>query len=244
MDRDVVVNIENVTVRYHHFEAVKNISFDVKKGDVIALIGANGSGKTTLIKALLGLLRVSQGTIWKADGLQIGYLPQNTSLQDRFFPATVEEVVSIGLLAKRKFPKFLNRDDRKKILQTLDMLRIPHLLKKRIGELSGGQQQRVLLARALVSAPEILILDEPTSALDHSMRKHFFEIVKKLNEKLNITVILVTHDIVSAGDYINRVVYLDQVIKFNDTFDAFCEHPELSPFVHTHPLKHTEGVKS
>ncbi len=243
MDRNVVINLDSVTVKYQRFEAIKNVSFDIKKGDFVALIGANGSGKTTLVKALLGLLRVSSGTIWKNGELRIGYLPQNTALQDRFFPATVEEVVSMGLLAKRRFPKFLTRADRKKIRVILDTLRIPHLLKKRIGELSGGQQQRVLLARAMVSDPDILILDEPTSALDQSMRKHFYDVIKGLNQSLAITIVLVTHDIVSAGDYVNRVIYIDQVVKFNGTFDAFCEHPELSPFVHTHPLKHERRLK-
>ncbi len=235
------LNVNDLTVKYQQFTALKDISFSVNKGDFIAIVGANGSGKTTLIKALMGLLRTSKGKVSFQKNLSIGYLPQNTASQDRMFPSTVEEVVSSGLMGKKRFPKLLTKDDKQKIIDTLEYMKIPHLRKKRIGALSGGQQQRVLLARALVSNPDLLILDEPTSALDQSMRGHFFKVVEELNQEHNITILLITHDIVTTGDYINRVIYLDQTLKFDGTFDEFCEHPELSPFVHTHPLKHRDG---
>ncbi len=241
MNKEELINIDNLSVKYQQFEALKNISFSINRGDFIAIVGANGSGKTTLIKSLMGLLRVSSGKVTKLNDLYIGYLPQNTASQDRLFPSTVEEVVSTGLMGKKTFPKMLNANDKQLIKETLEYMKIPHLRKKRIGSLSGGQQQRVLLARALVTEPDILILDEPTSALDQSMRSHFFKVVEELNQTFNMTILLVTHDIVTTGDYINRVVYLDQTLKFDGTFDEFCEDPELSPFVHTHPLKHREG---
>lgn len=241
MNKEELINIDNLSVKYQQFEALKNISFSINRGDFIAIVGANGSGKTTLIKSLMGLLRVSSGKVTKLNDLYIGYLPQNTASQDRLFPSTVEEVVSTGLMGKKTFPKMLNANDKQLIKETLEYMKIPHLRKKRIGSLSGGQQQRVLLARALVTEPDILILDEPTSALDQSMRSHFFKVVEELNQTFNMTILLVTHDIVTTGEYINRVVYLDQTLKFDGTFDEFCEDPELSPFVHTHPLKHREG---
>lgn len=241
MSNNSLVTLSDISVKYQHFEALKDISFSINSGDFIAIVGANGSGKTTLIKALMGILRVSKGKVSYEKDLHIGYLPQNTAAQDRLFPSTVEEVVSTGLMGKKKFPKILNQDDKRNIYATLEYMKISHLRKKRIGALSGGQQQRVLLARALVSKPDILILDEPTSALDQSMRGYFFKVVEELNKTHNMTILLVTHDIVTTGDYINRVIYLDQTLKFDGTFDEFCEDPELSPFVHTHPLKHREG---
>ena len=232
-----LISANNVTVKYQSFMAVKDVSFSIKPGDFVALIGANGSGKTTLVKALMGLLSVNHGKIHQRDGLSIGYLPQHTHSAERNFPATIEEVVGMGLLGKKRFPKRLNRDDMADIGRVLDYLDICDLRKKRIGELSGGQQQRVFLARALVSEPQVLILDEPTSALDESMREQFFAIMKRLNAK-GVTIILVTHDIATAGEYVSRVMYMDQSLIFDDTFDAFCENQQLSPFVHTHPLKH------
>ncbi len=241
MNDTPLITVDGLTVKFQQFEALKDISFTINKGDFVAIVGANGSGKTTLIKTLMGLLRPDKGSVSIVGDMHPGYLPQNTAVQERFFPSTVEEVVSTGLMAKKKFPKFLSASDRKRIRETLKFMKIPHLLKKRIGTLSGGQQQRVLLARALVGNPDVLILDEPTSALDQNMRGHFFDVVRHLHETHGITVLLVTHDIVSTGEYVNRVLYLEQTLRFDGTFDAFCEDPELSPFVHTHPLKHREG---
>ena len=237
----IQLKIENLTVKYHTFAALANITFNVHKKDFIAVIGANGSGKTTLVKTILGLLNSSEGKIVRDKNTRIGYLPQHLMTLDRFFPATVEEVVGMGLLANKPFPKRLNKANRNQIDDTLQMLNIKNLKSKRIGSLSGGQQQRVLLARALVSNPGILILDEPTSALDYKIRKQFFEILEHLNKVHDVTIILVTHDIVSAGDYINRVIYLDQKVLFDGPFNEFCENDELSPFIHTHKVHHQKG---
>ena len=244
MSSKKLLDVKNLTVKYHTFTAVSNVSFHVNERDFLAIIGANGSGKTTLIKALLGLLTLQEGAIEKNDNLRIGYLPQHTMTLDRFFPATVEEVVGMGLLTNKKFPKKLSKQDKQNVLDVLHMLNIKELHQKRIGALSGGQQQRVLLARALVSNPDILILDEPTSALDHSTRKQFFNIVSHLNRSHGVTILLVTHDIVSSGDYVNRVLYMDQKLIFDGSFEAFCENQDLSPFVHTHQLRRRDEEKN
>lgn len=238
MSHEQILDIRNLTVKYHTFTAVSNVSFSVNEQDFIAIIGANGSGKTTLIKTVLGLLNAQEGTIVTPTGVTVGYLPQHTMSLDRFFPATVDEVVGMGLLAKKRFPKILSKQEKQNINDVLHMLNIQHLTHKRIGALSGGQQQRVLLARALVSNPDVLILDEPTSALDHNMRKQFFDILSHLNTSHGVTILLVTHDIASASDYINRVIYMDQKLLFDGTFSAFCEDQQLSPFIHTHSLRH------
>ncbi len=243
MAQSNIITAKDVTIKYQAFTAVKEVSFTIQKGDFVALIGPNGSGKTTLIKGLMGLLPLNGGSIHYDQTLPIGYLPQHTHSADRAFPATVEEVVSTGLLGSKRFPRRITRDDMKTVNRVLDYVNVRALRKKRIGELSGGQQQRVFLARALVSNPQLLILDEPTSALDQAMRDHFFDFMKKLNES-GVTIVLVTHDIATAGEYVDRVMYMDQSLIFNDSFDAFCEEQKLSPFVHTHPLKHTHDSGS
>jgi zinc transport system ATP-binding protein len=234
------LSIKNLTLKYQSHIAVKDISFDLYEQEFVAVIGVNGSGKTTLIKAILGLKAIFQGEIVKSENMSLSYLPQNFNMEDTHFPASVEEIVSLGLLSHKKFPKRLNKFDKHKIDEILNDLEIIHLKKKRVGELSGGQQQRVLLARALVSKPNILILDEPTSALDPQMRKTFFKILKQLNEKNHTTIVLVTHDIASAGDYIDRVIYMDQSLMFDGTYQAFCENQTLSPFIHIHPSFQTK----
>ncbi|TVP94662.1 MAG: ABC transporter ATP-binding protein [Acholeplasmatales bacterium] len=231
------MHIDRLTVKYHHYTAVDRVSFSVKAGDFIAIAGENGSGKTSLIKAILGLTHAAEGVVNKHVSGPIGYLPQNTVVQDRAFPASVEEVVSMGLLATKSFPRRFGRADRERVRESLIRLNVANLAKKRFGLLSGGQQQRVLLARALVANPYILILDEPTSALDQAMRKRFMDILQSLNQA-GVTILLITHDIGGIGEYVNRVIYMERRILFDGSFTAFCEQAELSPYIHTHAMRH------
>jgi zinc transport system ATP-binding protein len=229
-----LLSIRNLEVRYGQHSALKAVNLDLFEHDFVAIIGANGSGKTTLIKTLLGLKQPHAGDIIKDKPLHFGYLPQQFNTQDKLFPATVEEIVAMGLLHHQTFPKRLKAHDKELVHQACIQLGLGDLKKKRIGQLSGGQQQRVLLARAMVCRPDILILDEPTSALDPSMRRQFFHLIDHLNRSHDVTIVLVTHDVASAGDYIKRVVYMDQTVVFDGSFAAFCEQPSLSPFIHTH----------
>lgn len=235
MIEEVLVSVERLTVKYGHHIAVSDVSFNIHRHDFLAIIGANGSGKTTLIKTLLNLKTPQAGTIRKQPHLRVGYLPQNFNLEDKSFPATVYEIVSMGLINQKTFPKRLNKNDRFLIEKALQEVNIFPLKNQRIGHLSGGQQQRVLLARALVSSPDILIMDEPTSALDQSMRQQFFTLIDHLNKNHGVTIVLITHDLAAAGDYVQRVLYMDQRLLFDGSFAAFCENPQLSPFIHTHP---------
>ncbi len=239
MTKDVLLHVDKLTVKYHHFTAVDQVSFNVMAGDFIALAGENGSGKSSLIKAILGLIHTAGGTVKNHVVGPIGYLPQNTVVQDRSFPASVEEVVGMGLLATKSFPRRLSRQDKERVRESLVRLNVANLAKKRFGLLSGGQQQRVLLARALVANPRILILDEPTSALDQAMRKRFMHILQALHQE-GVTILLITHDIGGIGEYVNRVLYMERRILFDGTFQAFCEQAEISPYIHTHAKRHDE----
>lgn len=235
MKEGVLLSVVGLTVKYGQHIAVSDVSFDIHRRDFLAIIGANGSGKTTLIKTLLNLKTPQAGSIHKQAHLRVGYLPQNFNLEDKSFPATVYEIVSMGLINQKTFPKRLNKNDRFLIEKALQEVNIYPLKNQRIGHLSGGQQQRVLLARALVSSPDILIMDEPTSALDQSMRQQFFTLIDHLNKNHGVTIVLITHDLAAAGDYVQRVLYMDQRLLFDGSFEAFCENPQLSPFIHTHP---------
>lgn len=222
-----ILNVEQVAVSYGRQRVLENISFQVQQGDYVGIVGPNGSGKTTLIRAILGLIPTSQGHIDFGNGLKasrakIGFLPQVAITTDTLFPARVQEIVEMGLLSQKTFPKFLHRADREKVDQIMTDLRISHLKRKKIGELSGGQQQRVLLARAMVGNPELLILDEPTSALDPKIRGEFYELIGKLNRERNVTILLVSHDIGSIGQYTNKMLYLDGKVIFYGDYKDFC----------------------
>lgn len=215
-------SVENVSVKYGNHSVLENVTFDVIKGDYIGLVGANGSGKTTLVKALLGLVELDGGTVKYNDpNTKKGYLPQIALTSDRIFPAEVKEIVGIGLLGNKSRPKIITKDDHKKIDAILERLNIMSLKHKRIGDLSGGQQQRVLLARAMVNAPELLILDEPTSALDPRVRLDFYELIQEINTVDKTTVILVSHDLGSVQKYAKKMLVLDREVVFYDCVSEF-----------------------
>ncbi len=233
-----VLTVEDLYFRYNSSDVLSDISFSIKKGDYIGLVGPNGSGKTTLIKVILGLLKPYSGRItlfgdevaafsrWD----KIGYLPQHIAALNPRFPATVSEVVGMGLLSKKQFPKHMNRLDRARVDNVLDLLDMKGLRDASVGELSGGQQQRVLVARAIVNDPEFLIVDEPTDALDPEMRDRFFAIMQGLNREKQVAIVIVTHDTGNIGRYTSKLLYVDKKIIFYGSFEDFCESREITQF--------------
>lgn len=232
----MTLTCQGIGLSFGKQEVLTDINLVIKKGDFVALIGENGSGKTSLVKMMLGLIPPTYGTLTNSFK-PIGYLSQKVAVQDKFFPATVEEVVSMGLLSRQTFPRLLTPKNKLEITSVLTFLDLLPFRKTKIGLLSGGQQQRALLARALVNHPELLILDEPTSALDPAMRHALLQWLKEL-QRSGITILLVTHDVASVGEVATRIVYLEQKIIFDGTFNQFCEHPTLSPYIHRHGVKH------
>ena len=233
-----ILTVKNICVRYGSIEVLHDVTFTVEKGDYVALVGPNGAGKTTLVKTVLGLSGRYSGTAELFgqdrksfhDWGRIGYLPQRVHAFDPLFPAKVKEVVGLGLLSQKHFPKRFTSEDTSKIRQTLDLMGIADLADKLIGELSGGQQQRVFLARALVSDPELIILDEPGTALDPQSRESFFEFIKKLNEERGMAIILITHDTAQIGQYAKKMLYLDKKVVFYGSFADFCKSKEMNQY--------------
>ena len=233
-----ILSINKLCFSYGPVEVLSGITFDVESGDYIALAGPNGGGKTTLIKAVLGLAGKYSGTAELfgqdmkgfGDWDRIGYLAQRVNAFNPLFPATVKEVVALGLLSQKQFPKQFNRNDTAKITRTLELMDISDLKDKLVGELSGGQQQRVFLARSLVSNPSLLILDEPSTALDPLSRESFFELIKKLNHDQGTTIILITHDTAQIGQYANKLLYLDKKVIFYGYFADFCSSEEMTRY--------------
>lgn len=206
-----------VDVLYDRQIAVQKASFSVEKGEYICIVGSNGSGKSTLIKAILGLLPLSHGTI-TFDGVypkETGYLPQQTTIQ-RDFPASVYEVVLSGFLGQRGLAPFYLSEQKKKALKILEKLRIEKEKNKSYRALSGGQQQRVLLARALCAAGKLLVLDEPAAGLDPIAAEEFYKIIYQLNKE-GMTILMVSHDIGSCLLYADKVLCMDMEISFFGT---------------------------
>jgi zinc transport system ATP-binding protein len=184
------------------------------------VIGPNGGGKTTLIRLLLGLEKKSRGSI-KLFGQEqnsfkawhkIGYVPQRVSQIDEFFPATVEEVVKMGRTAKRGLFTRMSKEDKDAVEQAMIKMDVLNLSQKLVGELSGGQRQRVMIARALASKPEVLILDEPNTGVDMVSQNRFYTLLRELNKNDGMTIVFITHDVGVIADDIQSMLCINQTL--------------------------------
>ena len=228
-----IISVKDLKYHIGGQNILEDISFDIEQGDYVAVIGPNGGGKTTLIKALLGLIKPNSGRIeifgTKIDKFsqwyRIGYVPQNVSQFDGNFPLSVYETVSLGLAAKKSWFSFLNDDDRKQIDSVLEMASISHLREKNLSDLSGGQRQRVMIARALVSKPDILILDEPSTGVDVESQHKFYQFLRKLNKEEKLTIIFITHDLGVIVDDVTHVLSVNQKLLFSGRSESMlsCE---------------------
>ena len=197
-----LITCQNLTLGYEDREVLRDLNFTVNSGDYLCIIGENGSGKSTLMKTILGLRAPLGGNIITGDGLsrnEIGYLPQQTEAQ-KDFPATVWEIVLSGCQGKRGFYPFYSREDKQSARERISQMGLDNLKKRCYRELSGGQQQRVLLARALCATRKILLLDEPVSGLDPKATLEMYNLIKDLNRKDGVTVIMISPDFDYRGN--------------------------------------------
>jgi zinc transport system ATP-binding protein len=215
-----VVKADKVSFYYRADEPIlKNVSFEINFGDFFGIVGPNGSGKTTLLQILLGILEPRSGEVafWgekpavAVSGGRVGYLAQRATHFDRNFPATVFEVVLSGLAAKTGKGR-VNKADRDAVFLALREVGMDRFADRKIGELSTGQQQRVLISRAIVSGPELLFFDEPTLGVDVATEKEFYDLLKYLNEKKKMTIVVVTHDLDIIGHKVNKLMCLHCVV--------------------------------
>lgn len=216
-----LLECNGLTMRYENQTAVRDVSFTVEEGDFLCIVGENGSGKTTLIKGLLGLMAPDAGMIRYAGVRpgEIGYLPQQSAVQ-RDFPASVFEVAVSGCLNRRGLRPFYSAKDKLRARDALARLGAGGYAGKSYRELSGGQQQRVLLARALCAADRLLLLDEPVASLDPMATAEFYAVIAELNQKNGMTVIMVSHDVISSVKYAGKILHMDtKSVYFGPTAD-------------------------
>lgn len=212
------ITCTDLTLGYDGVKVAENISFTVKSGDYLCILGENGSGKSTLAKALLGLNPPLSGKIELSDDLkknEIGYLPQQTQAQ-RDFPASVNEIVLSGCLNRSGLRPFYSRNEKELALDSMNKLDISDIANRCYRELSGGQQQRVLLARALCSTRKLLLLDEPVTGLDPKAAKDMYSLISRLNKDDGITIIMISHDISAAEKYSSHILRFEDNSAFWD----------------------------
>ena len=225
-----LISVKNISFSFGSTRVLEEVSLSITQNDFLAVIGPNGSGKSTLVKIILGIYEQDKGSVellgediksfkqWD----KIGYVPQKATNIDPFFPVSVREVVAMGLLSKKSFPRFLRKNDERLINQALEQVDLKDFKTRRIGELSGGQQQRVFIARAIVNRPSLLFLDEPTTGVDAETQEKFYSMLGTLNQANKITIILITHDVGIIDKHVNKIACLNQRLVFHGTHDDFC----------------------
>lgn len=223
-----VIELEHVYVTYHERLILEDVSLRVERGQFVGILGPNGSGKSTLLKTILGLVRPIRGQVrvfgvppWELDGgrSRIGYVPQISDV-DAHFPIHVADVVMMGRYGRLGLLRRPGPADREAVRWALAQVGMEALAGRQIGELSGGQRQRVFVARALATLrqsfdeaqdtaePELLLLDEPTTGFDMAMTEGLYQLLHQLHRSLNLTVLLVSHDVGVVSQFVDQVACL------------------------------------
>ena len=215
-----VISLNNVSFSYDRLPVLEEVSLQVADKEFLGIVGPNAGGKSTLLKLILGLLKPQLGSIRilgkkpRQQRKAIGYVPQYPAFS-RDFPITVEQVVLLGRLGSGRWFGRYSAQDYQAAKKALKEVEADDLAQRLVGGLSGGQLQRVLLARALVSDPQILILDEPTANIDMRLESDIFDQLKRLNERM--TILVVSHDIAFISDYVHRVACLNRTMVCHHT---------------------------
>lgn len=229
------VFVDELTVIIGTVTVLQEISFEVNRGEMIGVIGPNGGGKTTLLQTLLGLIKPFSGRALllgcPCERLgpireKIGYIPQYRNY-DRRFPLSAEDVVKMGFYSPRTLLRPLKREEKEACREILSVVGALHLAARPFGDLSGGEQQRVLLARALVRHPELLLLDEPNTGLDLTAQHHFLERLRQLQRDYKLTVLLVSHDILSLAGYADRLLCINRSMHIHGQPQQVLQSPAL-----------------
>lgn len=223
-----VIEVNDLYVSFDGHLALEEINLTINQGEFLGIIGPNGGGKSTLLRSILGLIHPDRGTISimgrpvSENHHRVGYVPQH-AIFDRYFPVKVDDVVLMGRLGKRK-GRWYSPEDRDIARQALQRVEMGHLHDRQIGELSGGERQRVMVARALASQPDILLLDEPTASVDPGFQATFYELLADLNQSM--TIVLVSHDISAVSRYVNKLACLNRRLFYDNNCEITPEMVE------------------
>ena len=208
------IEVKDLVFAYGKDNILKNISFDLNRGDFLTIQGENGSGKSTLIKLILKDLKKKSGQIKLFgkdieefdDYSKIGYVPQVNDANKVAFPVTGKEFVVLNLYKKFNIFNRPTKKCYKKVYDTFEILNIENLLNIPFNQLSGGQAQKVMIARAMVNDPDLLILDEPTVGVDENSKRDFLKLLSHLNDEHKISILMISHEMDIVREFSKRQI--------------------------------------
>ncbi|MFI5316047.1 MAG: metal ABC transporter ATP-binding protein [Myxococcota bacterium] len=204
----VLIRVERADLGYPGRVILRNVSLELRRAEFVAVLGANGSGKTTLLRSLLGFLPPLGGRIERAPQLRVGYVPQRETLDD-LYPVTARDVARMGTFGDVPFWRRIGAGERARARAALEACDATQFARVRYSELSGGQRQRVLIARALATEPQILLLDEPTAGVDHAAEKAILGVLGQLRRDRDLSIWMVTHHAEAVRGAVDRAVTVD-----------------------------------
>ncbi len=216
---ETLITLENLSIGYNNQSVLSGISLSIARGSFTAILGANGSGKSTLLKTVLGLLQPVGGridTASKGMPLVFGYVPQSVQF-DALYLLTAFEVALMGAYGRVRPGFIVPSRERAFTRECLRAAGAEEFARQRFAELSGGQKQRVLIARALTTRPDILVLDEPTAGVDRNATHAVMEFISQIRKERKITVLLVTHDFAAVRQHAEQVIWLHEGAVFYGT---------------------------
>jgi zinc transport system ATP-binding protein len=216
-----IIEIKDVSFAYGENWVLKNINLNIHKGDYIGIIGPNGGGKTTLVRLILNLIKPTSGSI-KVYSQSVSYVGQKASDIDQHFPITVSEVVNLGT-------------DKVSTIKAMEDVGITDLRNRLVGTLSGGQLQKVFIALALAQKPEIMFLDEPTSGIDQTSQNDFYKLLKKLNQEMGITLVVISHDVGIITKEATEIAAINQNVAFYGPASNFIKEEHGIKFIKHFP---------
>lgn len=214
---ELVYELNNVSFRYDESLVLENLQLSITQGDFVGIVGANGSGKTTLLRLLVGDLKPTAGEMrlfgvdggTPADWRRVGYVPQQNPVNQTRFPISCLEMAVMPLSTNFGWRRVPSREHLSRAKYALEEMGLKGFEHRDYHTLSGGQKQRVQIAKAFVSDPDVLIFDEPTVGIDESNKEAFFGVLRHLNEKHDITIVMVTHEIHSGTPHWKRTLRLE-----------------------------------
>lgn len=208
-----LVRFDDVGLGYGGTTVIEKLSFEVARGDFLGIVGPNGAGKSTILKAMLGILRPARGgVVYEAEvhrDLRFGYVPQRHTL-DHIYPLTVRAIVRMARYARAGLVRRPGADDDLAVTHALEAIDIVDLAERRFAELSGGQRQRALIARALATGANFLVLDEPTDGMDLKSTHGILGLVRRLHRDEGLTVVFVSHQLNEVANYVDRLLVIDE----------------------------------
>ena len=226
------IDVKQVSKRFGGFEALKNVSFSVPAGQLVALLGPSGGGKTTMLRIIAGLDTADSGSVLlagedatavSARNRRVGFVFQHYAL---FRHMSVFENVAFGLRVRPKATRPAEEEIKQKVHALLELVQLDFLADRLPSQLSGGQRQRVALARALAVEPKVLLLDEPFGALDANVRRELRQWLRRLHDEIHLTSVFVTHDQEEALDLADRVVIINRgAIEQDGTAEDVLKRP-------------------